>query len=55
MAQHEKGERVQVMHACPTCWPTNKPFCPTCLGVGLVTTERLARYQFEVLQEAGPL
>lgn len=48
---HLLGRRVDdVTHMCPGegCgWPV-RAFCPTCLGVGTVTEERLARWHREV-------
>jgi hypothetical protein len=46
MSLHPRGERMTVSHACPQC-PIGQatPFCEVCLGTGLVSTERLARWQ----------
>lgn len=47
--QHGLGVRLGgVRHACPEChiaYP--RPLCPVCLGAGLVSTERLDRWQAE--------
>lgn len=50
LRQHLLGEQVEITgHACPEC-PVNSPvpFCPVCLGAGVITTERLGRYQGEL-------
>ena len=48
MDQHPLGIRQPAMHACPECGVVEvKAFCPTCLGTGLVTAERLGRWQTE--------
>lgn len=50
--QHPEGVRVDVTHACPEC-PIGhpKPFCEWCLGLGQLTTDRLARWQSAKLLE----
>jgi len=47
LPQHLRGERIAVSgHACPEHSIAYVPaFCPVCLGSGVVTTERLARWQ----------
>jgi len=43
---HALGARVdEITHLCPDCGWHTKAFCPTCLGVGQVTEERLAWWQ----------
>lgn len=44
---HVRGERVEVTgHACPDCpLGAPQPFCETCLGAGVVSTDRLDRWQ----------
>lgn len=48
IAQHLLGERLDARQACPEC-PIGglgpAPFCLVCLGAGLITTDRLARWQ----------
>lgn len=46
LGQLPPGLRVDHGHACPDC-PLGhpRPLCPTCLGVGQVTTGQLARWQ----------
>lgn len=38
---------------CPECGLSPLPLCWVCLGSGLVTTDRLARWQAEVSAEGG--
>lgn len=53
LAQHVRGERVdQVLHMCPECGIHPRAFCPTCLGAGVVTEQRLAQWQLRVLDDA---
>jgi len=51
---HVFGARIDnVLHMCPGegCgWPV-RAFCPTCLGVGLVSEQRLAQWQREILAD----
>jgi len=58
MGQHPQGERIEVRHACPEC-PTPlaggiyippNGLCVWCRGAGLVSTEDLARWQWDRLQ-----
>lgn len=57
LAQHILGERVDVLHACPLCGVTNtpNPLCEVCLGAGSVSTDRLDRYQADLIRQAGGL
>lgn len=46
MEQHPLGIRQPVEHACPECGLIEvKPFCPVCLGTGMVDAQRLSRWQ----------
>ena len=48
LGQHPHGVRLDdVRHICPDCGFPVKVFCPTCLGVGNITTGRLAQWQAE--------
>ena len=39
------GQHPDVLQACPRCGlGVPEPFCPCCLGGGLVTNDRLDRY-----------
>lgn len=49
---HPYAVRQDVMHGCPECFPQALPLCPVCLGVGMVTGDRLARYQLEQRRDA---
>jgi len=53
IGQHPKGQRADHLgHACPDCpFGHPNPFCPTCLGAGLITTARLAQWQREHLAQ----
>lgn len=43
----------EITHMCPECGNPPAPLCPLCLGAGEVTTDRLSRYQAQVLREAA--
>lgn len=43
----------EVTHMCPECGEPPAPFCALCLGAGHITTDRLARYQHQILADAG--
>lgn len=52
---HALGARIDdVLHMCPAeqCGYPPRAFCPTCLGVGLLTEEDLARWHRTQLAEA---
>lgn len=53
MDQHPSGERVDVRHMCPeaSCGNPPSPFCVVCLGAGSITTDRLDRWQAQVLAD----
>lgn len=52
MDQHPGGVRQTVRHACPEHGIAYvPPLCPVCLGTGLVTTERLARWERDQARE----
>jgi hypothetical protein len=59
LARHALGHGVpqEIRHMCPAegCGNPPSPFCQVCLGVGTVTEDRLARWQAQVLREAGEL
>ena len=46
---HRYGERSTTLHACPEC-PLGRPRpdCPLCEGAGVISTDRLDRYQATV-------
>ncbi len=55
MARHPvAAELVDVAgHACPECPIGNPaPLCPVCLGAGIVSTDRLSRWQYQQNQGA---
>jgi hypothetical protein len=46
LGQHVYGAQLgDVSHMCPECGIPVRPFCPVCLGVGHISTDRLARWQ----------
>jgi hypothetical protein len=55
LGQHRSGRRLEVLgHACPDC-PVGqpRPFCPSCLGAGILTSAELAVWQARHLAQAN--